>query len=197
MMVTSGETVTVEMASHHACDDYDKMVLGDSGMESVFEWSSSKKGEAPRRDGRRRWRARDDGPDLRGAPCGRHPRRRDRRPDAAAEQGRQDVRLERGSVVGVPGALGPGRRHPLRRGRLHGHAGEQRRGDHDLRDHRGGRRGTPSSRTSSAGRRSPTPRARRATTTPTRARACRTTTWASPRRRRRWGGRRRRRSRTR
>ena len=32
MTVTSGETVTVEMASHHACDDYDKMVLGDSGM---------------------------------------------------------------------------------------------------------------------------------------------------------------------
>ena len=33
---------------HHACDDYDKMVLGDSGMESVFEWSSSKKGEERR-----------------------------------------------------------------------------------------------------------------------------------------------------
>ena len=48
MTVSSGETVTVEMASHHACDDYDKMVLGDSGMESVFEWSSSKKGEERR-----------------------------------------------------------------------------------------------------------------------------------------------------
>ena len=48
MTVTSGETVTVEMASHHACDDYDKMVLGDSGMESVFEWSQSKKAEERR-----------------------------------------------------------------------------------------------------------------------------------------------------
>ena len=48
MTVTSGETVTVEMASHHACDDYDKMVLGDPGMESVFEWSQSKKAEERR-----------------------------------------------------------------------------------------------------------------------------------------------------
>ena len=38
MYVESGATVTVEMASHHACDDYDKMVLGDPGMESVFAW---------------------------------------------------------------------------------------------------------------------------------------------------------------
>jgi len=43
LTVTSGSTVTVEMASHHACDDYDKMVKGDAGMESVFDWSKTVK----------------------------------------------------------------------------------------------------------------------------------------------------------
>ena len=43
MTIASGEKVVVEMASHHACDDYDKMVKGDPGMESVFEWSTSVK----------------------------------------------------------------------------------------------------------------------------------------------------------
>ena len=43
MTIASGEKVVVEMASHHACDDYDKMVKGDPGMESVFEWSTSTK----------------------------------------------------------------------------------------------------------------------------------------------------------
>ena len=197
MTISSGETVTVEMASHHACDDYDKMVLGDSGMENVFEWSKTKKGEEkPRRDGRRRWRARDDGPDLRdGCRAGRHPRRRDRRPDAAPEQGRQDVRLERRRVVGVPGALGPGRRHPVRRGQLHRHAGEQRRGDHDLRDHRGGRRGVRRAhvpvRLADAHR----PRGHDAQLLrPAGHLHCRDYSKASPRRRRRWAGRRRRRS---
>ena len=35
LTITSGETVKVEMASHHACDDYDKMISGDAGMESI------------------------------------------------------------------------------------------------------------------------------------------------------------------
>ena len=43
LTIASGETVVVEMASHHACDDYDKMVQGDAGMESIFEWSTSVK----------------------------------------------------------------------------------------------------------------------------------------------------------
>ena len=43
LTIASGETVVVEMASHHACDDYDKMIKGDAGMESVFEWSDSVK----------------------------------------------------------------------------------------------------------------------------------------------------------
>jgi len=48
MTVSSGDTVKIEMASHHACDDYDKMILGDPGMESVFEWSTSTKGVSKR-----------------------------------------------------------------------------------------------------------------------------------------------------
>ena len=34
--VTSGSEVVVEMATHHACDDYDKMILGDPGMEEIY-----------------------------------------------------------------------------------------------------------------------------------------------------------------
>ena len=37
LSVSSGTSVVVEMASHHGCDDYDKMIKGDPGMESVFE----------------------------------------------------------------------------------------------------------------------------------------------------------------
>jgi len=45
LTIDSGDIVEVEMASHHSCDDYDKMVLGDAGMESVFNWTSSAKYE--------------------------------------------------------------------------------------------------------------------------------------------------------
>ncbi|KAG7361755.1 AraC family transcriptional regulator [Nitzschia inconspicua] len=38
LTVESGEEVIVEMATHHACDDYDKMILGDPGMEDIFLW---------------------------------------------------------------------------------------------------------------------------------------------------------------
>jgi len=48
LTVESGATVVVEMASHHACDDYDKMIKGDPGMESVFEWSTSVMGVSRR-----------------------------------------------------------------------------------------------------------------------------------------------------
>lgn len=43
--IDSGTTVTVEMATHHACDDWDKMISGDPGMESVFSWDEGGKGE--------------------------------------------------------------------------------------------------------------------------------------------------------
>lgn len=31
LTVTSGQEVVVEMATHHACDDWDKMIAGDEG----------------------------------------------------------------------------------------------------------------------------------------------------------------------
>ena len=37
--IDSGTEVTVEMATHHACDDWDKMIKGDDGMESVYTWT--------------------------------------------------------------------------------------------------------------------------------------------------------------
>ncbi|KAL3778725.1 hypothetical protein HJC23_006275 [Cyclotella cryptica] len=36
--IDSGDSITVEMATHHACDDWDKMIKGDAGMESIYEW---------------------------------------------------------------------------------------------------------------------------------------------------------------
>ena len=32
LTVESGDEIVVEMATHHACDDYDKMIKGDEGM---------------------------------------------------------------------------------------------------------------------------------------------------------------------
>lgn len=36
------------MATHHACDDWDKMIKGDEGMESIYTWTSEKQNEAYR-----------------------------------------------------------------------------------------------------------------------------------------------------
>jgi acetamidase/formamidase/AraC-like DNA-binding protein len=41
--IDSGDLVTVETLSQHACDDYERMVRGDSGAESVFHWTSERK----------------------------------------------------------------------------------------------------------------------------------------------------------
>jgi acetamidase/formamidase len=46
--IASGDEVTVEMATHHACDDWDKMVKGDAGMESIFTWDADGKNEPDR-----------------------------------------------------------------------------------------------------------------------------------------------------
>lgn len=37
--INSGDEITVEMATHHACDDWDKMIKGDPGMESIYLWN--------------------------------------------------------------------------------------------------------------------------------------------------------------
>jgi acetamidase/formamidase len=45
LTVQSGAEVVVEMATHHACDDWDKMIKGDAGMESIYTWTADGKGE--------------------------------------------------------------------------------------------------------------------------------------------------------
>ena len=44
--IKSGEEVTLEMATHQACDDYDLMIKGDAGMESLYNWNRETKSEA-------------------------------------------------------------------------------------------------------------------------------------------------------
>src|SRR5690242_86696 len=36
--VDSGDFVTMEALTHHAYDDFDRMIKGDLGAESVFRW---------------------------------------------------------------------------------------------------------------------------------------------------------------
>lgn len=43
LRVRSGDLVTIETLTHHANDDYERMVKGDSGAESVFHWTSRSK----------------------------------------------------------------------------------------------------------------------------------------------------------
>ncbi len=42
--VDSGDFVTMEVLTHHANDDAERMVKGDAGAESVFYWDKQKKG---------------------------------------------------------------------------------------------------------------------------------------------------------
>ena len=39
-----GDFITIEALTHHANDDAERMVKGDSGAESVFLWTKEKKG---------------------------------------------------------------------------------------------------------------------------------------------------------
>jgi hypothetical protein len=39
----SGDYVTIEALTHHAYDDYERMIKGDPGAESVFLWTKDKK----------------------------------------------------------------------------------------------------------------------------------------------------------
>lgn len=43
LTIDSGDLVTIETLTQHAYDDYDRMIKGDSGAESVFHWTSEKK----------------------------------------------------------------------------------------------------------------------------------------------------------
>ena len=42
--VSSGDTVTIEVLTHHANDDAERMIRGDAGAESVFRWDRQGKG---------------------------------------------------------------------------------------------------------------------------------------------------------
>jgi acetamidase/formamidase len=42
--VSSGDFVTLEAITHHAYDDYERMIKGDPGVESIFYWDKTKKG---------------------------------------------------------------------------------------------------------------------------------------------------------
>jgi acetamidase/formamidase len=43
LVVDSGDFVTVETLTHHANDDYARMIQGDTGAESVFHWDPQRK----------------------------------------------------------------------------------------------------------------------------------------------------------
>lgn len=45
LTINSGAEIVVEMATHHACDDFDLMIAGDEGMENIFHWSTENKNE--------------------------------------------------------------------------------------------------------------------------------------------------------
>ena len=42
--VNSGDYVTLETVTHHAYDDYERMIQGDPGVESIFYWDKKRKG---------------------------------------------------------------------------------------------------------------------------------------------------------
>ncbi len=44
LVVDSGDLITIETLTHHANDDASRMVMGDPGAESVYEWTSDFKG---------------------------------------------------------------------------------------------------------------------------------------------------------
>lgn len=41
--VDSGDFVTIESLTHHANDDFERMIKGDPGLESVFHWTKDQK----------------------------------------------------------------------------------------------------------------------------------------------------------
>src|SRR5215467_12654169 len=41
--VESGDVVTIETVTHHAYDDYERMIKGDPGVERIFAWDQTRK----------------------------------------------------------------------------------------------------------------------------------------------------------
>jgi len=48
LSVKSGDIVTVEAVTHHAGDDYERMIRGDAGVEDIYHWTKDKKNVADR-----------------------------------------------------------------------------------------------------------------------------------------------------
>jgi len=42
--VLSGDVITIETVTHHAYDDYERMIKGDPGMERIYAWDQTRKG---------------------------------------------------------------------------------------------------------------------------------------------------------
>jgi acetamidase/formamidase len=42
LRVSSGDVVTIETLTHHAGDDYDRMVKGDAGAEAIYQWDATR-----------------------------------------------------------------------------------------------------------------------------------------------------------
>ena len=43
LTLRSGDRATIETLTHHAGDDYERMIAGDPGAESVFRWTKEHK----------------------------------------------------------------------------------------------------------------------------------------------------------
>src|SRR5258708_6192819 len=43
LVMNSGELVTLETLTHHANDDFDRMIKGDPGVERIFHWTKDDK----------------------------------------------------------------------------------------------------------------------------------------------------------
>src|SRR5882672_10171289 len=44
VQIASGDFVSVEAITHHAYDDFERMIKGDPGVEAIFYWDKTKKG---------------------------------------------------------------------------------------------------------------------------------------------------------
>lgn len=41
LVASSGDTIDIELITHHAGDDFDKMIQGDPGVEDIYKWAST------------------------------------------------------------------------------------------------------------------------------------------------------------